>query len=340
MRKKGFWKWLTAAALLGALSVGMTAYAEEADAAQSAAVSKKLVQETEYYYQTDGVLVLGTTGVYSYDEQGNLVKYTPYDSTGALQWGAKDHIYDEQGNRIARISYGEPDVIDEWDEYRYDEQGNCILQAKHTSDGSYLWWDEYVYDGQGNCIEMISHEDAGIFQRVAYGYDNKGNLTSEGFYDSDNVLNCLNEYVLDDQGNHIRDLYYNYFDGVKTLVTHAEYTFDDQGKEISRVQYAVDENYIAANGAVVESTVHSYDEQGNKVKTTTTYFEDYDNIHETYYDSQGNETRIAIYSHDGVLESLQDNSYDDEGNCIKRVFYDVYGTGIPTVSYWTDSIYQ
>lgn len=337
MRKKEFGKWMAAAVLLGALSIGMTAYAEEG----GVAVPKKLVQEHEYTFNSEaGIHTLRTVGVYSYDGQGNLVKYTPFDTDGSIKWGSVDHIYDGQGNRTARIQYDEPGKISEWDEYVYDDQGNEVRHVKHASDSSILWWDAYVYDGEGNRVQMISYDNSALLEWREYGYDSQGNLTSENFYGADNVLYCRNEYVFDGQGNPVKDLYYNYVDGVQTLATWAEYIYDAQGKEVNRVKYFVDENYIAMYGPIAQWTGHDYDDQGNRIKTTDIYYGEYDNIWESYYDAQGNEIRFVGYSHSGVLESLQESGYDGEGNCIKRVFYDVDGTGIPSVSYWTDSVYQ
>lgn len=310
MQKKGLMRWLSAAALLGALSIGMTAYAEEADAA-----SKKLVQEKMYYIAEDGTTALGRTGVYVYNDQGNLVQYAPFKSDGSLSWGAIDHVYDNQGNQIKRIEYREPGVLGTWDEYFYDDKGNCVKMISYENSASpLLEWREYGYDGQGN-------------------------VTSENFYGADGALYCRNEYVYGDQGKSVKDLYYNYIDGVQTLVSWAEYLYDAQGNETNRIQYNVDAQYIATYGPISQWTGHSYGDQGNRLKTMTIYYGEYRYIWEYYYDGQGNETRIAAYE-DGVLRSLEDREYDGEGNCVKSIFYAINGAGTPSLDFWTESVYQ
>ncbi len=123
--------------------------------------------KAEYY--TDGELYYSQES--QYDEHGNIVYYTDYDTTSFYE-------YDNNGNITHRkkyINHNGKTYLEEEHIYEYNELGK---EVKYIS---------YYYN-------IISNELSDLTNSIEYQYDFNGNLIEETQYYRDNTIRYRTEY--------------------------------------------------------------------------------------------------------------------------------------------------
>lgn len=172
--------------------------------------------------------------VYSYDEQGRLVKKECYDAAGNLEdyytysynshdgqqcsqlkmesydsdgsLGYYDIYYYDRCDGQYRLVKKEEYGLDESNEdlnhtYSYDKQGNLVKEEWHG-----CYYCTYSYNKQGELVKEERHDSGGSLQYYhMYNYDKCGNLMKEERYDSGGSLEYYCIYHYDEQHNLIRN---------------------------------------------------------------------------------------------------------------------------------------
>ena len=128
----------------------------------------------ENVLKTDSGLYLQTT-VYEYNEHGDLIKQTVYETGGAVFVRVdRRYEYDKRGNKIRCISNEANTITDEWE---YDAQGNLIKDTTYyvhlgNPPITFFW----TYDQHGRNVEqrrVVGEETTTYFYLE---YDAYGNL--------------------------------------------------------------------------------------------------------------------------------------------------------------------
>lgn len=142
---------------------------------------------------------------YEYDENGVLVSshYEYYNVDGGTLYSTQDIEYDENGNEVLRLLYGEDAKLKFRDVYEYDEYGNRTLEAR--------------YDGDGNEVDILE---------VEYTYDESGNIKAKSGYENGYALYHLT----------YSDLYYYNFGEKDSVSADLDYDGEDETVILCYVQ--------------------------------------------------------------------------------------------------------
>lgn len=237
-------------------------------------------------YEYDAGVLLSKS---SYDAYGNLLQYIRYSANGnALYWEISEYNAQRQITRFTR--YGANRQADYWREYVYDENGLEISRTRFDSRGQRTEWSEYEYDELSR-------------------------LLCQKQYDSTGELNTQTDFSYNEDGSFSVWTYFYDYDGT---VSRELSVYDANG---NRTHYAA----YPSGGYLSHGSDSRYDENGNLIEHSefglygVTYI-----WYEYEYDEQGRELRR--YTHGlYVRNSSYENRYDEEGNCIERIYYDEAG---------------
>ena len=237
------------------------------------------------YEYENGVLV----GKSFYDMYSNLTQYIRYTADGnALYWELYE--YNDAGQEARYYRYTAKRQLDYWHEYEYDAQGRETSHARYNADGSRRDWSEYTYDEQGR-------------------------LLCQKQYDSAGSLNVQTDYTYNEDGSFSTWTFFYRYDGTMSKELSI---YDKNG---NRTHYAA----YPSGGYLSHGSDSKYDENGNLIEHAEFgYGGLVTKWYEYEYDDQGRELRR--YTH-GLYEraSSYENRYDEEGNCIERIYYDNEG---------------
>lgn len=243
------------------------------------------LRQRTIYEYENGVLV----GKSTYDMYSNLTQYIRYTADGnALYWELYE--YNDAGQETRYYRYTAKRQLDYWHEYAYDDQGREISQERYNADGSRRDWREYEYDGQGR-------------------------LLCQKQYDSAGSLNVQTDYTYNEDGSFSTWTFFYRYDGTMSKELSI---YDKNG---NRTHYSA----YPSGGYLSHGSDSKYDENGNLIEYAEFSYGGLVTKWYAYeYDAQGRELRR--YTH-GLYEraSSYENRYDEEGNCIERIYYDNEG---------------
>ena len=243
------------------------------------------LRQRTVYEYENGVLV----GKSFYDMYSNLTQYIRYTADGnALYWELYE--YNDAGQETRYYRYTAKRQLDYWHEYEYDAQGRETSHARYNADGSRRDWSEYTYDEQGR-------------------------LLCQKQYDSAGSLNVQTDYTYNEDGSFSTWTFFYRYDGTMSKELSI---YDKNG---NRTHYAA----YPSGGYLSHGSDSKYDENGNLIEHAEFgYGGLVTKWYEYEYDDQGRELRR--YTH-GLYEraSSYENRYDEEGNCIERIYYDNEG---------------
>ena len=224
--------------------------------------------------------------VEEYSPEGLLLQDTLYDSGYLnLRW---EYTYDEAGNELSGTQYDSDGDVAGWYEYTYGGNGKVQSKAFYCTDWigrtyvfeeytydeagrerSYAYYDsksllgEQIYDEYGKIVKDYWSDGMEIESdsEITYEYDDAGHFLKGTWYDtvSDSVWR-IEEYTCDESGHVLRV--------TRDGVLYEEYTYDASGNVLSATQYGYGSN---------DSWEKTYDSFGNVVslkKSEEYYYSD------------------------------------------------------------------
>ena len=144
-----------------------------------------------------------------------------------------------------------------------------------------------------------------------YSYDDKGNLTKEEYAADHSTYNYIREYEYDENRNIIKTIRHD--DDGDTYVY--EYTYDKNGNVLKSVETYTSDSY--SRREIIEYT---YDSHNNEIKRESTH---------SYVSDNYNSTDTTVY--------VTNNTYNTQGNLIKRVEFNSFGEVDRTYEYEYDA---
>ena len=155
-----------------------------------------LVTLREYYKGEENIAnnIPSYYYLYNYDENGNVLKYTQYNSSNDSYRLEYVHEFDENGRMITNTAYNRNHVVAYRQEYTYDENGRKLSMTRYNGEDNVLSehpiaaeQTKYVYDNNGRLVKTIYYEgEDNILNQMptsetlyAYDYDRYGNVTAE-----------------------------------------------------------------------------------------------------------------------------------------------------------------
>lgn len=246
----------------------------------------------------------------TFDEAGNELVFVNYRADGSV-FDYRESEYGSDGVLKYKLEerYYEDGSLDTHHEFEYDSTGVLKYELKETyyEDGSVYLHQECEYDGSGQLIRKLSfayafpHSDKEeidyeYFLQYEYVYDNAGNQVKELYYDIHDNLNGVYEREFDENGNLLVEYNYN-GDGELSFVTENEY--DSRGNLTFL-------SWSRANGEVLRIEKNEYDEHGELISSFLDYSPDdpgEDETLKTYenqYDTYGNLAYQVVFKN-GVM---------------------------------------
>ena len=322
--------------------------------------------------------------------------YTSLDANGKVSSKSEYTYYENGSNKSTTSSYSDG----RRDEYAYNEDGNEVSYYSYAADGTTVTYKrESTYAGEF-CEETVTTYSDGSQDIETYTYHENGELATDTTIYADGRKE---EYTYTEDGKDLSSTNtnangnvtykeeYTYLNGKKAslirtwndsegnFVDSESYTYDENEKVVSAIDKYSDgstEEYTYVNGNLVKQenkdaegnltyseTDFEYDDNGNRIKYTYTYYYDssepssttvsreyyasnnyikyrkYEysskNYSETWYDekSYGRELEYKYTQGDGVVTSHYTYKYDDDGNRIETKYYDNEGNVSQTISY-------
>lgn len=221
------------------------------------------------------------------DAEGNHIKEIDY--RGDEVEYIREYTYDDNGNCIKYMRYTADGALDVWGENAYDSQGNEIKDVYLNSDGSIKSGKMYEYDQYGNVSKEIYYSNGVVSEQKEYTYASDGTLLKEVKKGGENAGTVLYHYEMDEEGNMQKDLTYNE-DG--SVEYGEEYLYNPDGTLQERKGYG--------DGEVVNRSVYSYDD-GLLIKMEMMNAENELIAEENYsYDKHDNCVEMSYKGYDGT----------------------------------------
>lgn len=240
-----------------------------------------------YLTQVDGEIVgLKHFKTGRIDEHGQVVGIKEYPP-GQVPFEHQDHFYDEMGRVVKLEKYerefsrptrrlyfydpGDPKVkesvwisrydrVDNIHRYAYDEEtGLMSYRAEYNAEGQIAYGIHSGYDLSHRLVEeRWTDANKAQIKRLAYSYDDAGELATEAQYDKENRPEGFFRFTYDQRGNLVDKIWHN-----------------PQGKVMSTFRYECDEDMRVTrvrlydeNQQLLTSQEFRYDRAGNVTQET------------------------------------------------------------------------
>mgnify|MGYP005857073581 CR=1 FL=1 len=248
----------------------------------------------------------GSRYVFKYDDSGNLIEKSSFDSKGIL-YAKRIYTYNKYGNKISEIKYNDKNDIESKEVIEYDGR-NKISKTEYGSNGKIKNKMLYEYDKDGNRIKYSRYNSNGeLVYKSLSKFDKNGNKIEYLNYGSDGKLKNKNSLIYDRKDSLIEKIYFNY-----------------ESKETQKNKYDKDGNLVESktifsDGSVFKETLE-YDEFGREIKAIlkTT---DKSSMHETGYDKFGNEIFYRYTTENSIWFKETKYKFDKKNNWIKKTIY-------------------
>lgn len=198
---------------------------------------------------------------YEYDASGNCIteKWENNSSNGSYT-GETDYHYDDKGNVVSWVSYGDG-VVDQSMRAEYDEKGNQTLEEYYYGNiGDSEPYSAYYseYDQWGN--RTYGTTSSGYESVHSYEYDDSGNILrhEEESYRGDGTLESTSCQEYDQDGNCLHSDYAYYAESDSVDYESYDWTYDEFGRIVS---YQYDSDW---GDSIYDE--YRYDALGNQVE--------------------------------------------------------------------------
>lgn len=248
--------------------------------------NRTVLEGTEYFFEGDTANRFVTTrmdGTYDegvLNENGCAPQIHYYEPDGTLIFRT-ENTFNEDGNETLAIYYNPDDTVRFTNVTDYNALGNKTRYTCSGPDGEIVFWNEFTYDAIGHVQNMKNYANGG-----------------ENYY--------FHEYISDITDKLIREACYAK-DGSYSI----KY-YDEVGNEQETLLY--DEG-----GRTVGNEKYEYDALHNLTGYTRT-----ENLSDgmsctTWFNSNGEYTKVVYYNADKTISSKREVTFDDHGRPSKEV---------------------
>ncbi len=161
---------------------------------------------------------------YKYDEKKNLTEET--HTNPQFSWNNQKFVnkYDENGNRIEILEYGNDEDLKFKTIYKYNDKKKCIEESVYDSNGTLCSHLLSKYNDEGKKIESAHYvvED-GLMQKDKYIVDEKTSVSLR--YNPDGELGRVAVSKFDEVGNPLETMIYCGDDWIFYYGTYYEYEY-------------------------------------------------------------------------------------------------------------------
>jgi hypothetical protein len=184
---------------------------------------------------------LGLEYSYEYDDDGNIIKSTWYDSyfgdleaTHLYKYDSEDRVIEVISQFGEQGSPGSEDITS----IKYDRCGNFIEEDTFDSESVLIHKWTGKYEGS-KLMESVSYDsDGSIRDKNEYKYNEDGQKIEEYYYDSKLSLTWRETFQYDNDGNVIESASYNGNGSLVVRAVYEEYEFDSNGEWTKRTVMA------------------------------------------------------------------------------------------------------
>ena len=174
------------------------------------------------------------------EKEDKIVKGEKVKSYNAL----KALYFDEEGNIIEEIYYGQGSSIKLKTAYIYDEAGKLIESEDEYESGT-TGKSIYKTDEKGNIIEEKAFLDSSLFSILYKTYDEYGNMIKEKTLKADSTQRSHIVYTYDKKRNIIEQIFLTTDGRNVSFKWRYEYKFDNKKNWVWRLKYdSYDEPYL------------------------------------------------------------------------------------------------
>lgn len=330
----------------------------------------KLYEECLYRYNPEGVRIYAehnminvAKSIILYDSNGNEIEsawFDYYDPMGHKSYSK----YDLNGNLIERQDYHYPTCYENTI-FNYDTAGNISIKRvsplENFSKDELSTIRQYQYDSAGNKIlEAEYNIDRSLRKKTLWKYDSDSILLSYWTIDECGCICQKTDYIYDDFGNKIEEIYFEGNQLWPTKKLTYRFTFHTYPPIKKRKKDPAPHrlnwsNYIPLYGNIDSVIVRSYEAEGqhdnviikDMLGCCKYCFNDFGHVAEkTTYDLDGEKVNTETYKYRGSdTVPLSENAttsgsikkYDLAGNVIEETIYSPEGKIFWRSSYKYDS---
>ncbi len=194
-----------------------------------------------------------------FDRNGDLIQKTSYDADGNAI-SKSSFQYNEHGERILRIKYGNSGQMSDTTIYKYehDDHGNIIFERIYDSSLNNIASFKYFNDGNNNLVRKRSRIWQGIYPHDKYG--NETDKALEIIYNTNGVTpaQVTRFFKHDNYGKRLESIIGNPGGGIDDRTI---YEYDDHGNLIA--MYSID--YYSRTKWETDLYVYAYDYYEDKI---------------------------------------------------------------------------
>jgi len=260
-----------------------------------------------------------------YNKTGKIIETSKLNAFGNLE----DKIsmkYDENDYLIEELHFYEDDEnFTERKIYIRNEKALLTSEEKYYLDGSVEKTD-YEYDEKGNIIKKSQiDEDSETEIRFEFQYDEKNRIVESCKFESANLTEKISMHY--DENNHLAKAEeWDYFNNTYSLTIN---TYNEK-KELTETIVKNNEGHLIAK------IQNSYNDLGLVVSRVLETMKNYysKEIVEFIYDDKNQLSEEITLNPDGEVKKKISYYYDDSGNQLESIHYDIENTENPGVHYW------
>lgn len=234
----------------------------------------------------------GTSRVFTYDTEGNVVDSVDKDAAGNVVTTPEDnavYTYHPNGKVASKVYTLEDGTVTE--EY-YDESGHRTKSVDQYTSGEKA---EHYYDENRVLIRYVYHQPDGFFSDETYQYYEDGSVKTVIFSDSDGGSGEM-----------------TFFPGRNDAVSHSLNIFANGDRyETFYIEKDVPSKRIDTINGVTEETVYTYYDNGQKASESTT-------------GSDGG-YRVTTYYENGTKATYEAKSISETGETFWKEQYSAGG---------------
>jgi hypothetical protein len=263
----------------------------------------------KYEYKNGVLLPASKTryNLYTYNDKGNPTEHIYYDPASSRS-DKETFTYNEKGKLTEQVTYFKNGSVCEKTTYKYDAKDNLNEIIWYESGYRLMNRETYRYDKQNNIIEGTHYigRDT-LVGSDTYQYNENGKITGHKSFNSEGIVRDIDTYEYDANDYLIEKKMHS---GEPSVCRTFVYKNNDMGNLTLKVE-------LQMNQSSVKKDVYVYDANGKMTKHIT--FDKSYLVTDTF-DPNGNKVETTT-SYKGITSGKSTYSYDVNGNLIDEIMY-------------------